>query len=250
MTKKRDSEFNRLCEKTATMFMSSTTVIKAILILATLCLPIAAQQPQTITGQVVGISDGDTLTVLDESIRQRKIRFNGIDAPESGQAFGSRSKQSLSDLVLNQVVTVTGSKIDRYGRLVSKVRLGGHDIGLIQIQRGMAWFFRKYAHELSRNDAQAYERAELNARAERRGLWIDPSPVPPWEYRAQQHGPVPGIPPVTSGVIIGNRNSKVYHRPDCPDYSKVSERNRVYFKSVEEAERAGYRVAGNCPRVF
>jgi endonuclease YncB( thermonuclease family) len=215
-----------------------------------LCLPIAAQQPQTITGQVVGISDGDTLTVLDESTRQRKIRFNGIDAPESGQAFGSRSKQSLSDLVLNQVVTVTGSKTDRYGRLVGKVTLHGRDIGLLQIDRGMVWFFRRYAHELSRDDARAYERAEINARAERRGLWIDPAPMPPWEWRAQQRGPVADVPPVTNGAIIGNRNSRVHHRPDCPDYNKVSERNRVYFKTVEEAERAGYRVAGNCPRVF
>jgi endonuclease YncB( thermonuclease family) len=225
-------------------------ITKAGFIAAFLCLPIAAQQQQTITGRVVGISDGDTLTVLDESTRQRKIRFNGIDAPESGQAFGSRSTQSLSDLVLNQVVTVTGSKLDRYGRLVGKVTLGGRDIGLLQIQRGMAWLFRKYAHELSRDDALAYERAEMSARAERRGLWIDPAPVPPWEYRAQQRGPVPDVPPITSGVIIGNRSSRVYHRPDCPDYMKVSERNRVYFKTVEEAERAGYRVAGNCPRVF
>jgi endonuclease YncB( thermonuclease family) len=215
-----------------------------------LCLPIAAQQPQTITGRVVGISDGDTITVLDGLNRQHKIRFNGIDAPELGQAFGNRAKQSLSDLVMGRTVTVTSSKVDRYGRIVGKVTLDGRDVGLIQIERGFAWFFRKYAYELTRDDARAYERAELNARAERRGLWADPSPVPSWEYRAQQRGPVPDVPPVTSGVIIGNRNSRVYHRPDCPDYMKVSERNRVYFRSIEEAERAGYRVAGNCPRVF
>jgi endonuclease YncB( thermonuclease family) len=243
---------NRVCGKARISQMKYLVrhITRATFIAAFLCLPIAAQQPQTFTGQVVGVSDGGTITVLDVSTRQRKIRFNGIDAPELGQAFGSRSKQSLSDLVLNQVVTETGSKIDRYGRLVGKVRLGGRDIGLLQIERGLAWFFRQYAHELSREDARAYERAEMNARSERRGLWVDPAPVPPWEYRAQQRGPVPDVPPVTSGVIIGNRNSRVYHRPDCPDYAKVSERNRVYFKTVEEAERAGYRVAGNCPRVF
>jgi endonuclease YncB( thermonuclease family) len=215
-----------------------------------LCLPIAAQQPQTITGRVYIVSDGDTIWVKTIVLTHHKIRINGIDAPESGQAFGDRAKQSLSDLVLDKKVTVTGSKTDRYGRLVGKVTLNGPDIALLQIDRGMAWFFRKYAHELSRDDARAYEQAEMNARAERRGLWADPSPVPPWEYRAQQRGPVPDVPPVTSGVIIGNRNSRVYHRPDCPDYNKVSERNRVYFKTAQEAEAAGYRLAGNCLRVF
>jgi endonuclease YncB( thermonuclease family) len=232
------------------MIESSKQFVKAALFTVLLCLPIAAQQPQTITGRVVGVSDGDTITVLDFSNRQHKIRFNGIDAPESGQAFGSRAKQSLSELVMGRTVTVTSSKVDRYGRLVGKVTLDGRDIGLIQIELGSAWFFRKYAHELNRDDQRAYERAEEIARAERRGLWADPSPVPPWEYRAQHRGPVPDVPPVTSGVIIGNRNSRVYHRPDCPAYNDVSERNRVYFKTIEEAERAGYRVAGNCPRVF
>jgi micrococcal nuclease len=163
--------------------------------------------------------------------------------------FGNGAKQSLSDLVIKKTITVTGSKVDRYGRLVGKVTFQGQDIGLIQIERGMAWFFRRYAHELSRDDARIYERAEMIAKAERRGLWVDPAPVPPWEYRAQQRGPV-GVPPVTSGAIIGNRNSRVYHRPDCPAYNDVSKRNRVYFKTMEEAERAGYRVAGNCPRAF
>ena len=94
--------------------------IKAALIAAFLCLS-AAAQPQTITGKVVAISDGDTLTVLDANNRQHKIRLDGIDAPESSQDFGSRAKQSLSDLVFGKTVTVISSKKDRYGRTLGKV---------------------------------------------------------------------------------------------------------------------------------
>jgi endonuclease YncB( thermonuclease family) len=112
-------------------------------------------QPQTITGKVVGVSDGDTITVLDASNTQHKIRLDGIDAPESAQDFGQRSKQSLSDLVFGKTVTITSGKKDRNGRTVGKVTLDGRDINLKQLNRGMAWFYRAYAKELSNNDATA-----------------------------------------------------------------------------------------------
>jgi endonuclease YncB( thermonuclease family) len=138
-----------------------------------------------VTGRVVGVSDGDTITLLDAGNRQHKIRLDGIDAPESRQAFGARSKQSLSDLVFGQTVTVTSTKTDRYGRTVGNVAINGQDAGLIQVERGMAWFYRQYAGDLSNDRALAYDRAEGRARADRRGLWIERSPVEPWEYRAE-----------------------------------------------------------------
>jgi endonuclease YncB( thermonuclease family) len=107
-------------------------IIKAVLLATLLCLS-AVAQPQIITGKVVGVSDGDPITMLDEQKRQHKIRLDGIDAPESSQDFGSRSKQSLSDLVFGSVVTVNSSKKDRYGRTVGKVTLNGRDINLEQL---------------------------------------------------------------------------------------------------------------------
>ncbi len=107
----------------------------AALLVALLCLS-ATAQPQTITGKVVSIADGDTLTVLDDQQRQHKIRLDGIDAPErpeSNQDFGSRSKQSLSDLVFGKTVTVTSRKKDRYGRALGNVTLDGKDINQEQI---------------------------------------------------------------------------------------------------------------------
>ncbi len=112
--------------------MSSKATIRALLILFALFLS-ARAQPQTITGKVVGVSDGDTITVLDDQKRQYKVRLDGIDAPESSQDFGSRAKQSLSDLVFGKTVTVISSKKDRYGRTLGKVTLDGRDINLDQI---------------------------------------------------------------------------------------------------------------------
>jgi hypothetical protein len=190
--------------------------------------------------------------VLDQSNQQHKVRLNGIDAPELNQDFGQASKRNLSSLVFGKEVIVNWDKRDRYGRIVGKVMAGPIDVNFEQIKAGYAWYFRKYAEDVPPPDRPLYELTELESRAARRGLWQQPNPIPPWEWRALQPGE--SIPTTTepapqplSGQIIGNRNSRVYHRPDCPDYQKVSEKNRVYFSTTEEAEREGFRQAGNCP---
>jgi endonuclease YncB( thermonuclease family) len=114
------------------MLRNSNRTIKAILFLSALLLS-APAQPQTITGKVVAIADGDMLTVLDTSNKQHKIRLEGIDAPESNQDYGSRAKQSLSDLVFGKTVTVTSRKKDKYGRTLGTVTLDGKDINQEQI---------------------------------------------------------------------------------------------------------------------
>lgn len=229
--------------------MNEKAIIRTILSLFALVLS-AMAQPQTITGKVVGVSDGDTITVLDEQKRQHKIRLDGIDAPESNQDFGSRAKQSLSDLVFGKTVTVTSSKRDRYGRVLGKVSLDGRDVNLEQINRGFAWFYRAYARELSRDDAVAYERAENDAKTGKRGLWVEPQPIPPWDFRRggrTAKAPDAKLSMPATGPIIGNCNSKIYHLPNCPDYNKVSERNRVPFATEADAVKSGYRRAKNCP---
>jgi endonuclease YncB( thermonuclease family) len=214
----------------------------------TTTLSVLAQQRQTTTGKVVAVLDGDTLTVIDGAKQQYEVRIDGIDAPEMEQAFGDRAKKSLYDLVYGKTVTITGSKPDRRGRVIGKVTLRDKDIGLMQIERGLAWYFRKYANGLSREDAQKYELAEDGARTRQRGLWASPGPIPPWELRAAQRGQSAEWDlEAASGEIIGNRNDNIYHRPNCPDYLKVSESARVYFKTEQEAIAAGYKKARNCP---
>lgn len=138
---------------------------------------------ETITGRVVSIADGDTITVLDATKTQHKIRLAGIDAPEKAQAFGQRSKESLSDLVFDQTVTVETTKRDRYGRSVGTVLVDGLDANLEQIKRGMAWHYKAYAREQPPQDRLAYAEAEEVARGARVGLWRDVQPVPPWDFR-------------------------------------------------------------------
>lgn len=137
----------------------------------------------TLTGLVVGIADGDTLTLLDAAHVQHKIRLAGIDAPEKKQAFGDRSKQSLSSLVFGKQVSVEWNKLDRYGRVIGKVILGKEDACLAQVRAGLAWHYKAYENEQSYADRERYARAELDARASKRGLWGEPNPLPPWEFR-------------------------------------------------------------------
>jgi len=140
----------------------------------------------TITGRVVAVADGDTVTVIDASNTQHKIRLAGIDAPERNQSFGQRSKQSLSDLVFNKQVTVETDKRDKYGRDVGKILLPtGQDVNLEQVTRGFAWHYKQYEKEQTPNDRKLYDFAEREARTARRGLWADADPMPPWEFRHQ-----------------------------------------------------------------
>ena len=106
-----------------------------------------------------------------------------IDAPEKGQPFGNVSKQNLSRLAFNRVVVADCPKVDRYGRQVCLVRVDGIDVGLAQIEAGLAWWYRKYAREQNAKDRAVYDRAENEARASGRGLWGDREPIPPWEWR-------------------------------------------------------------------
>ncbi|MDT3708287.1 MAG: thermonuclease family protein [Thiobacillus sp.] len=142
-----------------------------------------AAHADTLTGRVVGIADGDTLTVLDASNTQHKIRLSGIDSPEKGQPFGQVCKQSLSDLAYGRVVAVEASKLDRYGRVIGKVLVDGEDASLEQIRRGCGWHYKRYQNEQILDDRLAYSRVEESARASRVGLWTDHEAVPPWEWR-------------------------------------------------------------------
>lgn len=138
---------------------------------------------ETITGKVVAVADGDTLTVLDGNHVQHKIRLAGIDAPEKAQAYGQRSKESLSELAFGREVAVETNKRDRYGREIGKVLVSGRDVNLIQVERGMAWWYRTYQKEQSANDRLLYESAEGSAQTGRKGLWADKAPEAPWDFR-------------------------------------------------------------------
>jgi micrococcal nuclease len=129
-------------------------------------------------GKVVAITDGDTVVCLNGNNEQTKIRLFGIDAPEKKQAFGTKSRQFIADLVFGKIVDVSVVGTDRYGRTIARIFYKGKDAGLLSIQNGFAWHYKKYApHETIYAEAQEW------ARENKLGLWVDADPVPPWEFR-------------------------------------------------------------------
>lgn len=136
-----------------------------------------------IIGQVIKVTDGDTITVLDANKDQFKVRLSGIDAPEKKQAFGNASKQSLANMVAGQMVTVGYNKRDRYGRIIGKVMFKGADVNLEQVKRGLAWHYKKYEREQDVEDRSIYAQEEYLAQRDRVGLWEDTKAVAPWEFR-------------------------------------------------------------------
>jgi micrococcal nuclease len=176
-----------------------------------------------------------------------KVRLHGVDTPEKAQAFGTQARKLTGDLVFQRDVTVVVHTTDRYGRLVGEVLLpDGRSLNQELVKAGMAWWYRQYApHDTT------LAQLEAEARTAKRGLWADANPVPPWEWRKGQRASstaasAPAAVSPTAESIIGNRRSKVYHWPGCPDYDKVATQNRVTFPSREAAEQAGYRPTGNC----
>ncbi len=132
-----------------------------------------------ITGKVIGVSDGDTITILYER-QQIKVRLLEIDAPEKAQPFGNKSKQSLSSLCFGKDAKLISNQKDRYGRVLARVRCNGIDANTEQIRRGLAWVYDRYV-----TDYELYK-IQYEAKTNRRGLWRDASPIPPWTWRQQR----------------------------------------------------------------
>ncbi|OOG58185.1 thermonuclease family protein [Polaromonas sp. C04] len=163
---------------------------KRILLALALCLSAGLTVAATIEGRVVGVSDGDTVTVLDAAKVQYKVRLTGIDAPEKAQPFGQRSKRNLSSWVFGKQVQIETNKSDLYGRTLGKVVVNGIDANLEQVKAGFAWHYKKYAGEQPAADREAYSRAEAFACTQRIGLWHDAAPMPPWDWRScRRHKP-------------------------------------------------------------
>jgi endonuclease YncB( thermonuclease family) len=128
----------------------------------------------------VGVTDGDTLVLLVDG-RQEKVRLYAIDAPEKKQAFGTRARQYASGLAFGRQVLLGRVDADRYGRTVGWVYLGqGRSINEAMVQSGLAWHYTAYSRDA------CLARLEREARLKRRGLWQDPDPVPPWEFRKRR----------------------------------------------------------------
>lgn len=200
---------------------------------------LAERQPETIKGKVVGISDGDTIELLISGGTVR-IRLHGVDCPESGQAFGKQAKQVTSDLVFGKNVKVEIVTREKYNRLVGVVLFDNErNLSRELIQNGMAWWYQKY----SPGEVEFGKLQEL-AKEGKVGLWSDPNPIPPWQYR--RTGDLNNEDLSKMPEFFGNKKSHIFHAKGCSGYLKIASQNRVPFSEENDAIRAGFRPAKNC----
>jgi len=130
-------------------------------------------------GKVVGISDGDTITVLHNN-KGEKVRLYGIDTPEKRQDFGNRAKQFTSNMVFGKYVEVDPVTKDRYSRTVGLVYINGQCLNEELVRAGFAWVYIQYCKKTICTD---WSRIETAAKANKNGLWSHSNPIPPWEFR-------------------------------------------------------------------
>jgi endonuclease YncB( thermonuclease family) len=210
------------------------TRILAILALVTF-LAITAFTGEVYQGKIVGVSDGDTITVLRNGNTQVKIRLEGVDCPEKTQDFGQRAKQFTSGLVFGKTVTVQVKEQDRYGRSVATVIAPeGKNLNLELVKAGLAWHYTAYSKD------KALAAAELEARAGKVGLWSRPDAVAPWEYRkAGRSGGAAKVtdpaPTAGTGAYWLNTKGNIRHNSGCK-----------YFKNTKAGRPCGKTEGKAC----
>ena len=139
-----------------------------------------AATPAPTHWRVVSVHDGDTVLCIDDDKSQHKVRLFGIDAPEIGQAFGTKSRDKLAEIVKGRTVEVEAHGEDRYGRTLARLEAAGKDVNREMVKAGLAWHYARYS------DDSTLAAAQRDARSAKRGLWADKKPVPPWEWRATE----------------------------------------------------------------
>ena len=136
-----------------------------------------------VSGEVIKITDGDTINIRDHDDKTHKIRLAGIDAPEMSQPFGEESRSHLLGLVYGKEVVIETKKKDRYGRIIGTIYHDGKDMNLIQVQAGMAWWYEYYKDQQSPEDQRLYSTAHERAKKNKVGLWEDPLAINPYKWR-------------------------------------------------------------------
>jgi micrococcal nuclease len=208
----------------------------------------AGYVPPPFRAVVEHVDDGDTFGVR-VGAQAYRVRLSGVDAPEIGQRFGQESRNRLRTLIFDRTIDVRPVGVDQYGRVLACPVIDGQSVCETMVAEGWAWQYRQYSR-----DARLAA-LEQQARAGRLGLWADPTPQPPWEFRTEERtrrggGMAAGAgtraaTPV-AGPFHGNVKSRVYHAPACPDYDCAS--CTAVFATREAAEKAGFRPHRECVR--
>ena len=203
---------------------------------------LVAAPSDAFTGKVTAITDGDSIKVLRERT-EVTIRLEGIDCPELGQAFGRQAKQQTSDLSFGKMVYIQVKGKDRYGRTLANVTLpDGSSLNSELVRSGYAWWFRKYSED------QELQRFEAEAKANERGLWADPQPVAPWNWRAAQRSK-PDLPP-NKIAIVANGVSILALLPNPAGDDAGSEQVTIGNSTDEAVYISGWKLIDKAGNVF
>jgi len=246
--------------------------MKKLIFIFPIFLFLIAAAPTLLTGKIVGVSDGDTVILLTAEKKQVKIRLSGVDCPEKNQAYGQKAKEFTYDMVIQMDVTVKTYGTDRYGRTLGDIILpSGNSLSNALVRNGLAWHYKKY------NSDQELSDLETAARNSRVGLWADPSPIPPWEFRknpktvskakseyqsqgskrhpsanterfaspfAVEQDEMPAKE--TGNIVIFNINTMKVHCPNCSAASRCT--NCVPITASDARSRGGVpcKICGGC----
>lgn len=199
-------------------------------------------------GKVVGVTDGDSVTILHDG-RREEIRLYGVDCPEKHQDFGQKSKEFTSSQVFGKQVEVLPITQDRYRRTVAIVSLNGLVLNREIIEEGCGWVYGQYC---TRAECQEWTQLEKRARAAKVGLWSIPNPIPPWDFRHGKRTPYvarteesrSSINSQQATFFHGNLSSRIFHAPSCRYYD--CKNCTAVFKSREEAIQTGFRPCKVC----
>lgn len=203
----------------------------AILLVAGLVIAAPPSVIKEFSGKVIGITDGDTIKVLVNKATV-KVRLEGIDSPESGQAFGRKAKEALAESVAGRIVTVRKTGTDRYQRTLGVILVNGVDVNAKLVKDGWAWHYKKYSSD------ENLAKLEDAARAAKRGLWADANALAPWEYRARQKAPK-AAPQASKDQEMSywlNTSSGVRHNQSCEHFHNTK---RGRFCSPGEGKPCG-----------
>ena len=209
--------------------------MKPILTILTLLFAFTASAFE-FTGKVVSVADGDTITVLYGK-KEYKIRFQHIDCPESSQAFGTKAKQVLSNKVFGKTVTVRWTEKDRYERILGDIHIGQRWINAEMVNEGMAWHYKFFSKDAT------IAAAQTKAKAGKVGLWSQPDPVAPWEFRRKKSSTSKAPPQKGTATtkVFTTKSGKKYHRDGCNSLSKSK-----FATLLSKVKAAGYAPCKSC----
>ena len=203
-----------------------------------------------VSGKVVGVLDGDTMTFETTAGGYLKVRLKEVDAPEAGQTFGRQARQFVEGLLLGKSAQVKYAGVDRYGRAIGEVILpDGRILNRELVRSGLAWHYRVHFPV-----DESLRELEYQAWKQKAGLWVDPEAIPPWEFRRENS--FRQEPPGDSSTmdynrifdygLIGDPETKIYLRPDCLDYPKNESLEFAVFGSELQAKTSGFKISPQC----